>query len=237
MMMRTTTGSIGRTPTPGARVAACSALLPVACAALLVSASAHAGALEDAGSLAERTASLYERSSSYRIEFIQESYWALADSTIVSGGVLLAEPPTNISIEYEDGGRVVSTGDSIWVFVPQTNQFYSAAVDSADVSLDLAALLRRYSPDPSGPFGEAPPGSRTLRLKPDDGFVEPEQLAVTIDGNTGTVTLVCARSTSGDTMTYRMIATTFDAPLPEGTFSARRPSGAELVRGQLPGAP
>jgi len=192
---------------------------------------------EEAAALAERTALKYEGSESYRVEFSQESYWSLADSLVVSSGVLLADPPSRVSVEYEDGGRIVSRGDSIWVYVPQTNQFFSSPVDSSDVTLDLAALLRRYRPSSDAPFADAPAGARTIQLRPSGGLAEPVRLLVTVNEAGGTVTAITAYSTSGDRTTYELLDTRFNVPVPDGAFNARRPPGAELVRGQLPGAP
>ena len=205
--------------------------------ALVAGPAAASDTVEEAAALAERTALKYERSESYRVEFRQESYWSLADSLVISSGVLLADPPSRISIEYEDGGRIVSTGDSIWVYVPQTNQFFSSPVDSSDVTLDLAALLRRYEPAADAPFADSPADARTVQLRPSRGLAEPVRLLVTVNETTGTVTAITAYSTSGDRTTYELLDTRFNVPVPDGAFTARRPPGAELVRGQLPGAP
>lgn len=211
----------------------------VAAAFLLSGASstAAAGTTEEAEALVDRVASNYESSSSYRIDFVQDSFWALADSLQRTVGFLLAEPPSLIAIRYDDGGRIASNGESLWVFVPQTNQFFSAAVDSADVAIDPARLLRRYRPDASAPFADTAPGTRTVVLRPAVAIAEPSKLTVTIDEDRAIVTALVAYSASGDRTTYRMLDTTFGVAIEPSEFAPNRPTGVDFVRGQMSGTP
>ncbi len=192
---------------------------------------------EDALALAHRVAAHYETSSSYRIEFVQSSYWALADTTAVSRGDLLAEPPSLFAIDYDDGGTVVASRGSLWVYVPQTDQFFSSAIDTVDVALDPAGILRAYKPDRDQPFLDAPEGYRTIQLRPSGSIPEPSRLTITIDETRLTVAEIIAYATTGDRTTYRMTKTAFDVTLPEDAFIPRRPAGSKAVRGEMPGSP
>ncbi|MFH1502506.1 MAG: outer membrane lipoprotein carrier protein LolA [Candidatus Eisenbacteria bacterium] len=216
------------------------AALSILAAALLLTFApgpAGAAASDEAAALAGSVADVYERSSSYRIEFTQESYWSLADSMQVTRGVLLARPPASVSIRYEDGGRIAANGESLWVYVPQTGQFFCSPMDADDVAVDPARLLRLYTPDAEEPFEDAPAGKRSVRLRPLNPSAEPARLTVTVDMERLVVTEIVARSLSGDRTTYRMLDTTFSVTLDPAEFRPRRPPGSELIRSQAPGAP
>jgi outer membrane lipoprotein-sorting protein len=214
-------------------VVACALVLAVSCAGQVMA----QGGYDDALSLARSVADRYDSSSSYRIEFVQESYWALADTTAVSKGTLLAEPPSLFAIDYDDGGRVVAAGGSLWVSVPQTNQFFSSGVDTVDVALDPAGILRAYRPDNEQPFLEAADGYRTVQLRPSGSIPEPSRLSITIDERRSVVTEITAYATTGDKTTYRMTKTTFDVDVPEGAFEPPRPPRSKTAPGERPGSP
>ncbi len=236
MKTERTGGSAGRRASPRTAAQLVAAMAVIAVLAVPCLAGAQ-GTYEDALALAQRVAHRYESSSSYRIEFVQESYWALADTTVVSRGELLAKPPSLFAINYEDGGEVVANGESLWVYVPQTNQFFSSAVDTVDVALDPAGILRAYKPDRDHPFMDSAEGERTVQLRPSGSIPEPSRLTISINEARSTVTKIAAYATSGDRTTYRMTATTFDVALPEDAFEARRPAGSQAVRGETPESP
>ncbi len=192
---------------------------------------------EDALAVTEKVAARYDASSSYRIEFTQESYWALADTTAVSKGTLLAEPPSFFAIDYEDGGRVVTAGGSLWVYVPATNQFWSSAIDTVDVALDPAGILRAYRPDREHPFLDAAEGYRTVQLRPTGSIPEPNRITITIDEGRSIVTGITAYATSGDRTTYRMSNTEFDVVVPDGAFEPPRPAETEPPRRETHDSP
>ncbi len=176
----------------------------------------------------------YESSRTYRIDFTQESYWALADSTTVASGTLFYERPGRMSLAYEDGSRIVVQGDSMRVYTAQTAQFFVVEIDSTDVAIDPPRLLRAYAPDPSAPFAAGDPlpnGSRVINLKPQESFSEPTRIEVTIDPASGRVTRIAALSSSGDRMTYALRASSFGVDVPEDEFILRRPASATLVKG------
>lgn len=176
----------------------------------------------------------YDSARTYRLDFVQENYWALADSTSVVNGTLLYERPGKMSLTYGDGSRIVVAGDSMRVYAAQTAQFFVVEVDSSDVAIDPPRLLRAYAPDPISPFAAREPlsdGSRVVNLKPQASFSEPTRVEVTIDPGSGTVTKIAALSSSGDRMTYSIRASRFGVDVSEDEFVLRRPSDATLVKG------
>ncbi len=213
--------------------AAATAALLIADAPSVTATSAEASPdVARARELIARVIERYDDARSYRIGFTQDSYWALADSTMSVSGVLLLERPGNISIRYADGGRIVVAQDSLWVYSPATSQFFVAAVDSADVALDPARLLRQFEPDRTAPFAAEPRGSiTTLILKPSTAFSEPVRVEVSIDTNARSVTRIVAFASTGDRTTYTMHASSYDVTVPAGEFVLRRPEGTELITG------
>ena len=187
-------------------------------------------------------AARYEAADTYRIEFIQESYWALADTLYASSGTLLLRRPATLAISYDDGSRIVSDGESLWVYTSQTNQYFATRVRPEDIMLDPPTLLRGYRIDPDGRFSEptscqlSPPGgqSRTvvaISMKPDEGISEPAGLDVYIDENERTIVEVLARSLSGDFTRYRISRTVFDVPTESSSFRFDKPAGARRMGG------
>ena len=176
----------------------------------------------------------YESARTYRLDFMQENYWALADSTTVVSGTLLYARPGRMSLEYADGSRIVVAGDSMRVYSAQTAQFFVVEIDSSDVAVDPPRLLRAYAPDPISPFAAGEPlpdGSRVINLKPQESFSEPASVEVTIDPATGAVTRIAALSSSGDRTTYTVRASRFGVEVPDDKFVLRRPANATMVKG------
>ncbi|MBN2565516.1 MAG: outer membrane lipoprotein carrier protein LolA [Candidatus Eisenbacteria bacterium] len=200
--------------------------------------SSDKAALKLIGDVIER----YESEASYKLTFQQETYWSLADTTFVSNGVLLLEQPSLLSIRYDDGSRVVADGESVWVYVAQTNQFLATNVDSSDVVMDPPRLLRQYAPDPSGTFPTPTParpeGKMTdnwstvaLSLKPRGGVGEPASLDVYVDQPGGLVRQIVARSRSGDLTRYTVLSTELGVTTKPSDFKLSRPSGAQRLTG------
>lgn len=195
------------------------------------------GSLKAAEDLIASVVFRYASASAYEIDFTQESYWALADSTQVTSGTLTVVPPSLISIRYEDGGGIVANGESLWVYVPATNQFFSARLDSTDLFFDPVRLLSRYAPDTESPFGSAGPstsgagGRSAVILRPRPPAIEPVRLDVEIDGAAGLLRGLTAHSSAGDRTRYTLHETRLEAHVPDAAFRLRPPPGAEIVRG------
>lgn len=188
--------------------------------------------LSDARSLVERAASVFSEADTYRIEFTQENHWALADTVYVMQGTLTLSRPAHLSIRYEDGGRVTADGESLRVYVPQTDQFFITEARKADLLIDPAMLLSEYAPDPDRPFAEqAPARSTTVRLIPVGDSVEPVRLHVTFDRTTGDIRVIEAFSTSGDRTLYRIRTLSLGVPITAGEFRLEAPPGAERIAG------
>ena len=189
--------------------------------------------LAEAQALVDRVVDRYEGARSYRIEFTQESYWALADTSLFADGVLFLERPDRISVSYSDGGRIVVDGDSMRVFVAMTNQFFVTTIESADVMLDPAVLLREFHPDRLAPVADdaddRTAGTRTVSMRPSVSFTEPARILATIDPRSHSIVNIVAFSTAGDRTAYRMHACHFDVPAPDGAFVLPKPEGAELI--------
>lgn len=213
-------------------------------AALPAAAASRTDGGPAAGALSARTAearelvsaalTLYESARTYRLDFVQENYWALADSTSVTGGTLVYERPGKMSLTYDDGSRIVVAGDSMHVYAAQTAQFFVVEVDSSDVAIDPPRLLRAYAPDPISPFAAGEPlsnGSRVVNLRPQASFSEPARVEVTIDAASGTVTKIAAVSSSGDRTTYAIRASRFGVDVSADEFVLHRPTNAALVKG------
>jgi outer membrane lipoprotein-sorting protein len=177
--------------------------------------------------------SRYESAAAYRLDFVQETYWALADSTVTVRGTLHYRRPGAIAIAYDDGSRIVVAGDSMRVYAAQTNQFFVVEVDSTDVAVDPPRLLRAYEADPERPFADSDPlpgGVRVVNLRPGGPYAEPARIEVAVDA-AGDVVSITAVSASGDRTAYRILASRFGVEAPEGTFTLRCPPGATPVRG------
>jgi outer membrane lipoprotein-sorting protein len=189
-------------------------------------------ALAQARAVVSGALARYEAAASYSLDFVQETYWALADSTVTVRGSLHYRRPGTIAIAYDDGSRIVVAGDSMRVYTAQTNQFFVVGVDSSDVAADPPSLLRACEPDPKRPFAESDPqpgGVRVVNLKPAGPYAEPSRVEVAIDAS-GNVVSITALSASADRTVYRVLTSRFDAQAPEGAFTLRRPRGATLVK-------
>jgi outer membrane lipoprotein-sorting protein len=173
----------------------------------------------------------YEASQRYEIEFVQDTYWALADSTQTIRGILTVSTPSLISVRYVDGGRIVVNAESLWVYVPETNQFFSGPVDSSDVVIDPARLLRQYAPDPTAPLDERADGTAVVMLRPLQSAREPSSMTVEIDQRSGLLKAIAARMSTGDRTSYRILDTRFGQRIAANEFTLRRPPGAELIEG------
>jgi outer membrane lipoprotein-sorting protein len=186
--------------------------------------------------LIQRVIDRYEASDSYRILFTQETFWALADTVLSSSGEMLVQHPLNVSISYDDGSRVASNGESLWVYASQTNQFFATAVDSNDVVIDPPQFLRRFEPDPDRRFPTPQVESAlyanqvVLSLRPRGGG-EPRGMDVHINERELLVTQITARSSSSDWTRYKISETVFDVPTTPSDFVFAIPPGAERIGG------
>lgn len=196
----------------------------------------------------QRIVERYESEQSYRISFRQETYWALADTTIASEGVLLLERPSMLSIRYDDGSMITSNGDTLRVYVSQTNQFFVTAVDADDTVIDPPRVLRQYVPNPDGPFlgscvgvadGPSSPQGQssgktvraTLSLVPAAGAAEPTRLDVTVDPSRNIVLGMVAHTRTGDQTRYHISETLFGVETSPADFAIIIPPGAERIGG------
>ncbi len=214
------------------RMTAClSAMAALTLIGAVAAASDEADAASRANKLVAMAIDRYEASETYRMEFVQEAYWSLADSTQTSRGTLVVSNPYSISVRYADGGRIVVHAGSLRVYVPQTNQFFRGPVDSRDVVIDPPHLLRQYAPDPDTPLDERGDGTAVVLLRHRRNAQEPNRLAVEIDEQSGLVTEISARTSTGDRTTYRIVDTRFGQPVAPDEFTLTRPAGAELIEG------
>ncbi len=183
--------------------------------------------------LVEQVVESYARAESYTIEFVQESYWALADTVTVSSARLVLVKPSSLSVSYDDGGRIVSDGESLRVYVPATEQFFASRIGSAGVVLDPAAILESYEPDPRIPLVErsGEEGVVTIALRPGERFAEPARIDININTTAWIVVGLTAYSTAGDRSSYVLKSTIFEAPVAADEFVLVRPEGAQLLTG------
>lgn len=213
-------------------------LLALALAAPTAAASDDA---ERALQLADAVASRYASLDAFSMDFIQTSYWSLADSTVQTSGTLLVRRPDRIAIEYGTGGRIVIRGDSLRAFAPESGQFFVAGVDTSSSVIDPARVLRAYRPDAEQPirparddprFGGPPPtGTLTLALRPADRLTDPSLLLVRIDPDALRVRSILAVARGGDWTRYDILREREVSDHEPGTFVLRRPPGAEIVSG------
>ncbi len=183
--------------------------------------------------IVERVLESYAGAESYTIEFAQESYWALADTVSLSSARLVLVKPALLSVSYDDGGRIVSNGESLRIYVPATGQFFVSRIGSAGVVLDPAAILSNYRPDPRIPIiaRSEEQDTVTIALRPRERFAEPTRIDVTIDTKTWILVALTAHSTAGDRSSYVLKSTIFEAPVAPGEFVLVRPEGAQLLTG------
>ncbi|MBD3367844.1 MAG: hypothetical protein GF405_06685 [Candidatus Eisenbacteria bacterium] len=201
---------------------------------------ARAGEL-DAAALAASVADRYASLSAYALDFVQTSYWSLADSTVSTSGTLRVERPGRIAVSYGTGGRIVIVGDSLKAYAPESRQFFVARVDTTSSVIDPARLLRSYRTDPETPvlppqddprFGGPPPeGAVTLALLPRDPLAEPSRLVVRVAPASLRVLAILAVAAGGDWTRYDIVDERPVNDHPQGAFALRRPEGAELVTG------
>lgn len=190
----------------------------------------------EAAALVSAALQRYGSAATYRLDFEQESYWALADSSTTARGTLTYKRPGRVSVRYDDGGRIVVTSDSLHVYAPTAGQFFASPVDSSDVAIDPARLLRAFTPDGAAPFAPVDPlsdGSRVVSLVPRSSHGEPARLEVTIDPGDATLSRIMAVSSSGDRTTYWIKSSSFGVSVADSEFVLRRPPGSQL----LPGSP
>jgi outer membrane lipoprotein-sorting protein len=197
-------------------------------------ASAGGDALVQAAGLVSEIVDRYERARSCRLEFEQSNYWALADSTYTTGGTLLLERPNKVSVRYADGSRIVVREDSVRVYVPSTRQLFIAPVDSSDVAIDPARLLKSYRPDTEQPFLPIGQGESTdlrrLNLKPRTAGLEPTRLEALVDARRSLVQKLTVMWSTGDSVVYNVRETRFDVQIDKDEFVIHRPPGVKLVR-------
>jgi outer membrane lipoprotein-sorting protein len=188
----------------------------------------------------------YESADSYRLSFRQETFWALAETTYISEGVLLLAHPSMLSISYDDGSRIVSNGDSLWVYVSQTNQFLATEIDSSDVLMDPPRLLMQYVPDSDGPYPSPTPSrpegapaesgaTVALSLRPRSSGAEPASMDVYIDTSSNLVRQIVAHARSGDYTRYTVTSTRLNARTESSDFVLKRPPGSQRLDGGAPG--
>jgi hypothetical protein len=222
------------------------ACLPTALTAAEPMIDTEARKLTIAENLIDRLVQRYESEHSYRISFRQESYWALADSSIYSNGVLLLERPARLSVKYDDGSTIVADGDSLWVYMAGTNQYISTEIEADDTIIDPPRVLRQYAPDPSDPYegpddiadakGDIRPHASgiteaKLHLVARDAASEPARVEVTMDPSRDLVTGMTAHTRSGDFTRYEITGTEFGVRTAPRDFRFVRPRGAERVGG------
>ena len=186
--------------------------------------------------LIQRLIERYESSDSYRILFAQDTFWALADTVLSSTGEMLVQRPAYVTIDYDDGSRVASNGESLWVYTAQTNQFFATKLDSNDVVIDPPRLLRHFEPDPAKPFPTPQVESTmnanevVLSLRAIGGG-EPKSMDVHINVIELLVTQITAHSAASDWTRYRITETQFDIPTAPSDFVLTMPPGAEHIGG------
>jgi outer membrane lipoprotein-sorting protein len=194
---------------------------------------ASTATLDEAVRLVQEIVERYESARSCRLDFEQSNYWALADSTATTSGVLVLQRPSKVSVRYDDGGRIVVRGDTVRVYVPSTRQLFIAPVDSSDVVIDPARLLKSYRPDTARPFlppGVGSPDTKRLNLRPRDTGLEPTRLEALVNTRTKLIQRLTILWTTGDSVVYAVRETLFDVPIDDREFIIRRPPGVKLVR-------
>ena len=232
----------GKGPRAGMAVALVAAALSACPAAAEVSPASEPTApvarVERAASIVADVLDRYLAHPSYSIRFVQESYWALADTVKETAGVLLVEGSGRLSLEYADGGRAVADGETLRVFVPETRQFFVTALDPADIAVDPARILAAYEPDRRAPIvGDDDGPAITIGMRPRERYGEPARIEATVDRNSLELVGLVAFSSTGDRTTYRITETRFDVETSDQDFKLPRPEGAELIRGSPFGAP
>lgn len=201
-------------------------------AALGAAASPATADLAEAQTLVDSAAAVFAEARSYTIEFTQENHWALADTVYIMDGTLTLDRPSRLSIRYGDGGRVAVDGESLRVYVPQTNQFFVTETGDSDLLIDPATLLREYAPDPARPFAEPrDERSTTVRLLPVGESVEPARIHVSFDREGGALRTIEAFSTSDDRTVYRIRSVNLDVSVSDGEFRLEAPPGVERITG------
>jgi len=194
-------------------------------------ASADGLSLTDVEREIEQTAAAYLDEESYRLTFSQENYWALADSSFITRAVLSARPPDALAISYDDGGRIVASGGTLRVFIPQTNQFFVSRIDSTGLTIDPASILRSYRLHSSEPIISCDQTHLRVHLVPDNRFMDPSRVDVTIDRTRHIVVRLAAHALSGDRSTYVIERTELGPAIPDGEFRLAAPPGASVQSG------
>lgn len=179
----------------------------------------------------DQAAAAYLDEASYRLTFSQENYWALADSVFVTRAVLTARRPHAISIRYDDGGRIVASGGTLRVYIPQTNQFFVSQIDSTGLTIDPASILRSYTLHASEPIVSCSATRLAVRLVPDNRFMDPSRVDVTIDRIRHLVVRLAAYASSGDRSIYVIESTEIGPVIPNGEFQLAPPPGASVQSG------
>ena len=188
----------------------------------------------------------YESEDSYRISSTQESYWSLADTTIISAGVLILKRPSKLVLRYDDGSMIATSGDTLTVYMSQTNQYFVTLIGEDDTVIDPPRVLRSFVPDPGGPFSgpsAAEPAvsaggemstrivQEILVLIPTDSAGEPARLEVTVDPSRSVVKGMVAHTRSGDHTRYRIQETSFGVETKPSDFVIDIPPEAERIGG------
>ena len=179
----------------------------------------------------EQTAASYLEVDSYRLTFSQESYWALADSSFATRAVLTARAPDMLSIRYDDGGRVVASAGTLRVFIPQTNQFFISHIGSNGLTIDPASILQSYHLRPKEPVISHDSMHLCISLVPENRFMDPSRVDVTIDRVRHVVVRLSAHATSGDRSTYIIERTELAPVVPDSEFELEPPPGAAVQSG------
>ncbi len=209
----------------------CALLLALTLSLAATSASADEPTVAEIEREIEQAAAAYLEQSSYRLTFSQENYWALADSSFVTHAVLTARPPHTLSISYDDGGRIVASGGTLRVFIPQTNQFFVSLIDSTGLTVDPAAILKSYRLHPSEPLISSDDTHLCVHLVPENRYMDPSRVDVTIDRVRHLVVRLAAVASSGDRSTYVIERTELGAVIPDSEFQLAPPPGASIQSG------
>ncbi len=187
--------------------------------------------IEEVSAEIDATVSTYVGEECYRLHFSQENYWALADTSVVTGAVLTSKRPRSLSIRYDDGGRIVAAGGTLRVFIPQTNQFFISRVDSTSLIIDPASILMSYRLHPDEPVTAWDARHLSVRLVPEGRFMSPSRVDVTIDRTTHLVIRLSADATSGDSSTYVIEKTELGISVPDSEFRLAPPPGVSIQSG------
>ena len=177
--------------------------------------------------LARMVEESYDSKSVIEARVEQESYWVNLDERVSSSAKLWLGKGGAIRLEYETGGRVVSDGDTIWVYVPESEQVFISRADTSSL-LNPARLVTHFTQkSDSIHFDRRDDGwLAEFRMKPggkfaflsaairDEDYMVPELFMRDAEGNETKIKLEYAR---------HGLAT-------RQLFEFSKPNGAEVIR-------